>query len=67
MGSLTVVVSGSNDGTAQVHDLDTGASAGRPFKGHDHNVFGAAVAELGRRPVAVTGGGDDTVRIWRLG
>ncbi|MEV4381763.1 serine/threonine-protein kinase [Streptosporangium sp. NPDC049644] len=67
VGSLTVVVSGSNDGTAQVHDLDTGASAGRPFKGHDHNVFGAAVAELGGRPVAVTGGGDDTVRIWRLG
>ncbi|MFJ2033832.1 protein kinase [Streptosporangium sp. NPDC087985] len=66
-GSLTVVVSGSNDATAQVHDLDTGAAVGRPFKAHDHNVFGAAVAELNGRPIAVTGGGDDTVRIWRLG
>lgn len=44
------------DDAAQIHDLDTGASAGRPFKGHDHNVFAAAV----------TGDGDDTVRIWRL-
>ncbi|MER6826010.1 serine/threonine-protein kinase [Streptosporangium sp. NPDC000563] len=67
VGSLTVVVSGSNDATAQVHDLDTGKRAGRPFKAHDHNVFAAAVTELDGRPVAVTGGGDDTVRVWRLG
>ncbi|WP_440066972.1 protein kinase domain-containing protein [Streptosporangium sp. OZ121] len=67
VGSLTVVVSGSNDSTARVHDLDTGKPAGRPFKAHDHNVFAAAVTELGGRPVAVTGGGDDAVRVWRLG
>jgi|GEM_PF-678498 len=67
VGSLTVVVSGGNDATAQVHDLDTGKAAGRWFKAHNHNVFAAAVTELDGRPLAVTGGGDDAVRVWRLG
>ena len=31
-------------------DLDTGERAGKAFKDHDHNVFGAAVADLTETP-----------------
>jgi hypothetical protein len=43
-----------------------------PFGGdvvgrHDGEVSAVAVGTLGRRPIAVTGGADETVRVWDLG
>ena len=47
-------------------DLATGAPVGDPFTGHDGEVTAVAAAELDGRPVAISGSGDQTVRVWDL-
>jgi WD40 repeat protein len=39
---------------------------GEPLVGHDDWVTAAAVGKLGGRPVAVSGGNDEMVRVWDL-
>ena len=57
-------VSGGDDGTVRVWDLDTGALL-HTLTGHDGGVNAVAVSADGRR--AVSGGSDDgTVRVWDL-
>jgi WD40 repeat protein len=56
-------VSGGDDGTVRVWDVDTGEPL-RTLAGHDGGVSAVAVSADGRR--AVSGGGDGTVRAWDL-
>ena len=46
-------------------DLASGASAGGPFTGHGGGVLALAVAELGGRPIVISGG-YRAVRVWDL-
>jgi len=43
-----------------------GTTRGAPLAGHDGWVLAVAIGELGGRPIAVSGGLDDTVRMWDL-
>jgi WD40 repeat protein len=54
--------------TGGVWDLQTGEVRGEPepLRGHIGGVYGVAVGEVDGTPVAVTGGGDGTVRVWDL-
>jgi hypothetical protein len=61
-----IVVSGSDDGTVRVWDLDTRGLVYEPLKGHKGKVNAVAVGKLHGRPVAVSGGNDGTVRVWDL-
>jgi small GTP-binding protein len=56
-------VSGSNDCTVRVWDLDAGTCSA-VLEGHKDTVLGVAVAADGRR--AVSGSADRTVRVWDL-
>ena len=56
-------VSGGDDGTVRVWDLDTGEPL-HTLAGHDGQVGAVAVSADGRR--AVSGGDDGTVRVWDL-
>jgi WD40 repeat protein len=68
VGGQPVVVSGSDDMTVRVWDLELGSQVGEPLRGHDGPVNWVAVGQLGGRPVAVSGAGenDGTVRVWDL-
>ena len=46
-------------------DLEAGAPLG-VLRGHDNWVNAVAVGELRGRPIAVSGGNDETVRVWDL-
>jgi WD40 repeat protein len=57
------VVSGSNDKTVRVWDLETGLGE-RRLEGHTDEVTAVVVTPDGRR--AVSGSEDKTVRVWDL-
>jgi eukaryotic-like serine/threonine-protein kinase len=61
-----VAVTGSDDQTARMWDLDTGARLGAPLAGHTGWVRSVALGEVDGVPVAVTGSDDHTVRVWDL-
>ena len=61
-----VIVSGGDDGTVRVWDLESGEPVLGPLTGHDGVVDAVAVGERQGRPVIVSGGGDGTVRVWDL-
>ncbi|MFI5532105.1 NACHT and WD repeat domain-containing protein [Kitasatospora sp. NPDC051853] len=63
-GSLHAV-SGSDDGSVQVWDLNWGHLAGR-LAGHTGAVNSVGLTMLGRRPHAVTGSSDGSARVWDL-
>ncbi|WP_326740432.1 hypothetical protein [Streptomyces sp. NBC_01022] len=47
-------------------DLTTRQPVGEPLTGHTGTVEAVACTMLDGRPIAVTGGGDETVRVWDL-
>jgi WD40 repeat protein len=55
--------SGSDDSTVRVSDLGTRDPVGQRFTGHTGRVTAMAVGELDGRPIVVSGGADDTVRV----
>ncbi|MEU6792767.1 hypothetical protein ABZ907_13810 [Nonomuraea wenchangensis] len=63
-----VIVSGGDDGSLLMWDLDTGERIGEPLAGHTSPISALAT---GRRsdgtPVVISSGGDRTIRIWSLG
>lgn len=61
-----VAVTGAQDGTLQVWDLNTGLPVGPPMGGHAGMVRALACTTLNGRPVAVSGSQDTTVRVWDL-
>ena len=52
--------------TVRVWDLATRAPAGSPFTGHTDFVCAVATARSGERTVVISGGRDNTVRVWDL-
>ncbi|MFI0789815.1 hypothetical protein ACH4Q6_29925, partial [Streptomyces lydicus] len=54
------------DRSVRIWDLTTGTPLGEPLTGHTRRVWAVASAEVGGRPVAVTGAGDRAVRVWDL-
>jgi WD40 repeat protein len=69
-----VIVSGDEDGTVRVWRLADGTPVGEPLTGHTGRVeavaVGVSAVAVGvlpdGTPVIVSGGGDGTVRVWRL-
>ena len=62
-----IAVSGTEDGTVRVWDLQTGAPQRELLTGDgDWAVMAVAVGELDGRPIAVSGTEDGTVRVWNL-
>ncbi|HEX2313994.1 MAG TPA: hypothetical protein VHJ17_09685 [Thermomonospora sp.] len=67
-----VVLSGGHDCALRMWDLRTGEPIGAPAVGHRRvsdyglGIGAVAVGALDGAPVAVTGGGDGTVRVWSL-
>jgi WD40 repeat protein len=61
-----VIISGGNDNTVRVWDLQTGEPALGPLTGHNGTVDAVAVGVRHGRPVIVSGSGDKTVRVWDL-
>ena len=61
-----LIVSGSEDRTIRVWDLETGEARGEPLRGHMHSVTAVAVIEHAGRPLIVSGSYDGTVRVWDL-
>jgi hypothetical protein len=53
-----VMISGGEDGTLQVRQLDGGALVCEPWRGHDGGVRAVAIGEVGRRQVIISGGFD---------
>lgn len=66
VGEGIALVSGGNSATARVNDLATGELVGRPFTDHEHNVNDVVIVEHDGRLAAVTAGGDDNLRVWRI-
>jgi len=60
-----IAVSGSEDFTLRVWDLEAGRPLGT-LQGHEGFVHTVALGELGGRSIAVSGGDDKTVRVWAL-
>jgi WD40 repeat protein len=62
-----VAVTGAEDGTVRVWDLQGRRLLGDPLTEHKQEVFAVRVTELGGRTVAVTAGQDCQMRVWNLG
>jgi WD40 repeat protein len=56
------IVSGSNDMTIRIWDVETGAGVGSPLKGHTGYVKSVAYSPDGRH--IISGSGDMTIRVW---
>lgn len=56
------IVSGSDDETVRVWDIETGAQVLGPLVGHVDYVSSVAISPDGRR--IASGSGDETVRVW---
>jgi WD40 repeat protein len=50
----------------RVWDLESGEPGPGPLTGHDRSVSAVAVGERHGRPVIISGGADQTVRVWDL-
>ncbi|MDQ0938835.1 WD40 repeat domain-containing protein [Streptomyces sp. V1I1] len=61
-----LTVSGGDDRSVRIWDLDGEREAGSPLSGHAGPVRGVTTAVVDGRPVILTGGWDKTVRIWDL-
>ena len=61
-----VVVSGSDDATVRVWDLDARGLLYQPLEAHQGKVNAVAVGDLAGRPIAISGGNDRTVWVWDL-
>jgi WD40 repeat protein len=61
-----VIVSGGDDRTVRVWDLETGSPVLEPLTGHNDTVTAVAVGQRHGQPVIVSGGDDGTVRVWDL-
>ncbi|MFJ8793608.1 putative PEP-binding protein [Streptomyces sp. NPDC102462] len=57
---------GDTSGMLRMWDLATVAPVGEPLTMHKIGAVSLTTAVLGGRPVAITGGGDGTVRVWDL-
>jgi hypothetical protein len=66
LGGRPIAVSGGNDNSVRVWDLDAEELAYEPLVGHDGNVLAVAMGSLGDRPIAVSASDDCTVRVWDL-
>ena len=60
--SSKTVVSGSQDGTLRLWDVETGQAIGGPWKGHTDTVSSVAFSPDGK--IVVSGSEDTTVRLW---
>ncbi|KAG1827447.1 WD40-repeat-containing domain protein [Suillus subaureus] len=58
------IVSGSDDQTVRVWDMQTGKAVGAPFRGHTGPVRSVAISPDGKR--IVSGSADKTIRVWDL-
>ncbi|WP_169807568.1 WD40 repeat domain-containing serine/threonine protein kinase [Herbidospora mongoliensis] len=65
IGGRTVVVSGGDDNTVRVTDLNTREEL-YAMPGHEKWVRGVATGNLDGAEIAVTAGDDGTVRLWDL-
>ena len=61
-----VIVSGGDDSTVGVWDLESGGAVGEPLRVHDGWVHYLAVGERGGRAVIVTGGLFGDLHVWDL-
>ncbi|WP_214108538.1 WD40 repeat domain-containing serine/threonine protein kinase [Acrocarpospora catenulata] len=66
LGDEPISVSGSDDNTARVVDLNTGKQLGPALTGHTGWVRAVAITELDGEQVAVTGSDDGTALVWNL-
>jgi WD40 repeat protein len=58
------IVSGSDDETVRVWDMQTGEGVGAPFRGHTGPVRSVAISPDGKR--IVSGSKDRTIRVWDI-
>ncbi|MFG3259575.1 hypothetical protein [Streptomyces sp. NPDC048172] len=63
---VPVAVTGAEDGTICVWDLEERRLLGRPFQKYDSDVFGVRLAQLHGRPVVVSSGRWSSVDVWEI-
>jgi hypothetical protein len=59
-------VSGGDDATVRVWELESRELLHQPLRGHDGDVNALALGELHGRAIVASGGNDRTVRLWDL-
>lgn len=66
VGGRLVAVTGAEDETVRIWDIDAGTPIGTPLVGHGSKVEAVRTTVLRGRDVAVSAGRDGTVRVWDL-